>query len=138
MFMNIYTHVYDLDFWNHFREVAEQWEWKDYDDFYKKYRSVPETYNIFSSIGSYFEGMGVLVKRNLIDVTLVDDLMSGPLMGLWQKFEPVILEDRRRNMPTIWEWFGYLYDRVKEVSEKEHGPEHVVDVQRLVRGSESN
>jgi len=28
---------------------------------------------------------------------------------------------------------GYLYDRVKEVSEQEHGARHVVDVERLSR-----
>lgn len=139
LFMNIYTQIYDLEFWNHFREVREQWEWKDYDDWYDKYYSVPEKANIFDAVGSYFEGMGVLVKRNLIDVTFVDDLISGPLMSLWQKFEPVILEERRRkNVPTIWEWFEYLYDRVKEVAEKEHGPEHVVDMQRLDRRPESD
>jgi hypothetical protein len=138
LFMNIYTQVYSLEFWNHFREVREEWEWEDYDDWYDKYESVPEKQNIFNAVGSYFEGMGVLVKRNFIDVTFVDDLLSGPLMSLWQKFEPIILEERRRkNVPTIWEWFGYLYDRVKEVSEKEHGPEHVVDMQRMDRRPES-
>jgi hypothetical protein len=139
LFMNIYTQVYSLEFWNHFREVSQEWDWEDYDDWYDKYESVPEKQNIFNAVGSYFEGMGVLVKRNFIDVTFVDDLLSGPLMSLWQKFEPVILEERRRkNAPTIWEWFGYLYDRVKEVAEKEHGPEHVVDMQRLDRRPESN
>ena len=139
LFMNIYTQVYDLEFWNHFREVREQWEWEDYDDYYEKYRLVPEKSNIFSAVGSYFEGIGVLVKRNLIDVTFVDDLISGPLMSMWQKFEPVILEERRRkNVPTFWEWFGYLYDRVKEIAEIEHGPEHVVDMQRLESRPESD
>ena len=139
LFMNIYGHVYTMEFWNRFREVTEQWEWRDFDDFYKKYRSVPEFYNNFATLGTYFEGMGVLIKRNLIDVTFVDDLMSGPIMAIWQKFEPIILEDRRRRkMSTIWEWFGYLYDRVKEVSEKEHGSEHVVDVLRLMRSPESD
>jgi hypothetical protein len=137
--MNIYAQIYSLEFWNHFMEVRRQWEWEDYDDYYEKYESVPEKLNIFNAVGSYFEGMGVLVKRNLIDVTFVDDLISGPIMAVWEKFEPIILEDRRRkNMPTIWEWFGYLYERVKEVAEKEHGPEHVVDVQRFDRSPETD
>lgn len=76
--------------------------------------------------------------RNLIDVSVVDDLMSGPLMSLWQKFEPTILElRRRRNMPTMWEWYEYLYEEVRKVSEKEHGAEHVVDVGRLRRALKS-
>lgn len=107
--MNIYAQIYTLEFWNYYREVTEQWEWEDYDDWYDKYRSVPEKQNKFTVVSSFFEGIGVLVKRNLIDVAFVDDLISGPLMSLWQKFEPVILEERRRrNVPTMWEWFGYL------------------------------
>ena len=139
LFMNIYSYVYTMEFWTYYRELTEQWEWEDYDDWYKKYRSDTDTYNKFAVVGTYFEGMGVLVKRNLIEITFVDDLMSGPIMQFWQKFEPIILEERRRrNMPTIWEWFEYLYDRVKEVSEREHGARHVVDVERLSRRHTSN
>jgi len=137
--MNIYSYTYTLDFWTNYREVIEQWEWEDYDDWYKKYRSDADTYNKFAIIATFFEGMGVLIKRKLIDVTFVDDLMSGPIMQFWQKYGPIILEDRRRRkVSTMWEWCEYLYDRVKEVSVKEHGSKHVVDVERLSRRLEND
>jgi hypothetical protein len=65
-------------------------------------------------------------------------ILGMTLVSLARAYEPIILEDRRRNAPTIWEWFGYLYERVKEVSEREHGSEHVVNVQRLGRRLESD
>jgi len=101
LFMNIYSYVYTMEFWTYYRELTEQWEWEDYDDWYKKYRSDTDTYNKFAVVGTYFEGMGVLVKRNLIEITFVDDLMSGPIMQFWQKFEPIILEERRRRKPPL-------------------------------------
>jgi len=138
LFMSIYTRVNEVEFWKNFLDI-QQWEWESFEEYNEKYVSRTEMRAKFYSVGTFFEGMGVMVKRDLIDVTVVDDLLSGPIMSVWQKFEPIILEDRRRrNMPTIWEWFGYLYEEVTIVAEKEHGAEHVVDVGRLERPFESN
>ena len=35
----------------------------------------------------FFEGIGVLLKRKLIDIDLVDDLFTGPKKITWEKFE---------------------------------------------------
>jgi hypothetical protein len=138
LFMSIYTRVNEVEFWHNFMEIR-QWEWESFEEYNEKYSLCTEMSAKFNSVGTFFEGMGVMVKRKLIDVTVVDDLLSGPIMSLWQKFEPILLEDRRRrNMPTLWEWFEYLYEEVRKVAEKEHGAEHVVDVERLHRPYESN
>ena len=138
LFMHLYNRCQEAEFWTQMEEI-QQWEWDNPEEYYEKYESRPEIIAKWYSVGTLFEGMGVLVKRNLIDVTIVDDLLSGPIMSLWQKWEPTILERRRRkNMPTIFEWFEYLYEEIKKVSEKEHGAEHVVDVGRLERPYESN
>jgi hypothetical protein len=138
LFMNIYTRANEVDFWENYIEIR-QWEWESFEEYNEKYVLRPEMRAKFNSVGTFFEGMGVMVKRHHIDVTVVDDLLSGPIMSLWQKFEPMILENRkRRNMPTHWEWFEYLYEEVRKVSEMEHGAEHVVDVGRLDSLFESN
>lgn len=41
-----------------------------------------------SSLGTYFEGIGVLVKRNLVDPSMVDDLMSGRFIDFWEAMGP--------------------------------------------------
>jgi hypothetical protein len=104
LFMSIYNRFHEVEFWKHLGEIR-QWEWGSIEEYNEKYSSHPERIAKWNAVGSFFEGMGVMVKRNLIDVAVVDDLMSGPLMSLWQKWEPTILEQRRmRNMPTMWEW----------------------------------
>ena len=138
LFMSIYNRFHEVEFWKNLGEIRK-WEWESIEEYHEKYYSHPELIAKWNAVGSYFEGMGVMVKRNLIDVTVVDDLMSGPLMSIWQKWEPTILEERRRrNMPTIWEWYEYLYEEVRKVSVREHGAEHVVDVGRLYRPIESS
>ena len=66
------------------------------------------------SIGYFFDGLGVLVRRRLIDISLVDDLMSSSIFWLWEKMEPIVRERRkRRSRPQIWEWVEYLYNEMK-------------------------
>jgi len=65
-----------------------QWEWEDFEDFRERYGDA-ESYSIHSSIGTFYEGIGVLVNRGLIDVEFVDDLMSGCILRYWEKIKPV-------------------------------------------------
>jgi len=136
LFMSIYNRFNEVEFWRQLYEIR-QWEWESLEEYNEKYESRPEIISKWLAVGSYFEGMGVMVKRNLFDAAFIDDLMSGPLMSLWEKWEPTIYEmRRRRNMPTLWEWYEYLYNEVRKIAEKEHGVEHVIDVRREWRASE--
>lgn len=73
------------------------------------------------TIDQYFEGIGVLVHRNLIDVDLVDDMMSSLLISYWEKRGSLIYEARERfNSPQIMEWTEYLYNEVRKVAERQH------------------
>jgi hypothetical protein len=96
------------------KEFQEDWwkmmttEYKDYNDFVKKYGLWnPEA-------GFFFEGVGVLLKRNLIDISLVDDLLSGPIKMFWDKSKPIV-EDARKQLsyPQYGEHFEYLYNEMQ-------------------------
>jgi len=50
-----------------------QFDYIDFNDFDKKYSQYDR--NKAQAVGSVFEGIGVLVKRGLIDIRLVNDLM---------------------------------------------------------------
>lgn len=100
-----------------------EWEFKDLDEFLEKYglETNPEAYAMRGSFGAYFEGMGVLVKRGLIDVTIADDLISGVIMRFWEKFGPIYLVLRERlNYPQFAEWIEYLYNQVEQLVEEQH------------------
>ncbi|MFW9806542.1 MAG: hypothetical protein ACFFFK_07420, partial [Candidatus Thorarchaeota archaeon] len=78
LFMQIYDHFYNPKFVQQQLSVWD-WRWENYDDYLKKYAFDKNTENgsLFFSVGTYFEGIGVLVYRRLIDPNIVDDLISG-------------------------------------------------------------
>jgi hypothetical protein len=64
----------------------------------------------------FCENLGVLVKRKLVDISLVADLYN---VDSWEELKPWVEETRRRaNNPKIYEWFEYLYNEVKKREQK--------------------
>jgi hypothetical protein len=72
-----------------------------------------EDFHIVTSTVYYFEGIGVLVSKGLIDVELVDDLMSGPLTHIWERMLPLVPSMRHVLGPQAGEWYEFLYNKVK-------------------------
>ena len=93
------------------REWTRIWntEYKNHKDFLKKEKLVaPEA-------GLFFEGVGVLLYRKLIDISLIDDLFSGPIKMTWEKMKPIV-EDARKQLdqPQYAEWVEYLYNEMQK------------------------
>ena len=116
LLIQIYNYYYREDFLNTENEILFQWKWKDFDDFWQKYG--PETnvkaFNRWDSIGTYFKGVGVLVKMKLIDLNLVDELMGTSIRLHWEKSGSIMKEFRTRMWPHAYEWFEYLYNELKK------------------------
>ena len=89
-------------------------EYKDYDDFVKKYGSIMSdspASMAFHAASNYFEGVGVLLKRKLVDADIVRDYYGESVVYIWKKLEPLIKGIRKEfNMPRAWEPFEYLYN----------------------------
>jgi len=69
-------------------------------------------------VGTYFKGVGVLVKMKLIDLNLVDELMGTSIRLHWEKSGPIMKEFRTRMWPHAYEWFEYLYNELKKREQK--------------------
>ena len=97
LFMQIFTHQYDID-QRRSLHLLNTLEYEDYDDYISKYGpdNNPDAYFRIGSLGTYFEGVGVLVKRKLVDPTIVDDLMSGRIIDFWEKQRSFALAYRER------------------------------------------
>ncbi|TFH14082.1 hypothetical protein E4H04_10865, partial [Candidatus Bathyarchaeota archaeon] len=67
LFLQFYNRLTDKQFFTEFKNTLDQ-EWTDFDDYLEKYGYGPTLFDI------YLEGVGLLVKRNQIDISLVDDL----------------------------------------------------------------
>ena len=121
--MSIYQNMSTPEYQKAWYEIVMVWKWKDYDDFMNKYGPFKnnDANAKRASIGMNIEGIGVLVKRGLIDVRMVDDMMSIYIIGYWEKFESVIREWRRiYDVPTSHEHAEYLYNEVKRIYKEEH------------------
>ena len=67
------------------------------------------------AIGTFFEGIGVLLHRKLVDIGLVDDLFTAPIKMAWGEMKDSIIEARKEwGQPTIFEWFEYLVNEMKK------------------------
>ncbi len=67
------------------------------------------------SVFTVFEGMGLLVKKKLVDVNMVDELMLGLITRTWESsFKAIVPEYRERfNWPQAGRSFEYLYNEMK-------------------------
>jgi len=107
--MRLYSQFTSLEFQKIWYEVLKR-EVKDYYDYEKKYGWAE-----FTVIGIFFEGIGILLRRKLIDIELVDDMFTTPIKWTWEKMKDIALEWRKvRNQPEILEWFEYLYNEMQK------------------------
>jgi hypothetical protein len=97
-------------------------QFKDYDDFVKKYGSLAtETPIVMAihTIGNYYESIGCLLKRRLVDINYVWDCYGEALIKLWEILKPVVEGFRKQyNMPTAWRTVEYLYNEMKKREQK--------------------
>ena len=120
LFMQIYSQWNSTELQRHYRIVMEA-QFENYDDYVENFMSDFDNRIAVNSVAVFFEGVGVYVKRGLIDVSMVDDLMSEAIMSFWDKSKPIIYETRtRNNLPQFAEFVEYLSIEVKDIFEKQH------------------
>jgi len=97
------------------------WEWKDPEDFYERIWPDEEKRAKFMYFGWLLEGVGILVHKKLINVDLIDDLISAVVISYWERYRPVEVFTREKyNMPQNAEWLEYLYNEVVKVATDQH------------------
>lgn len=97
-------------------------DYADFDDYVRKYGE-PLGDKSFYVITEYFNGLGFLLHRRLIDIDEIDYLLSGTTSGIWEKVRPLVETMRvRYNVPGLGEWFEYLSERMAERDEARTAP----------------
>jgi hypothetical protein len=75
-----------------------------------------------TEIAVLFEGLGVLLEQNLIDIKMVDQLFGPSLNSLWERMQPVIYAMRKGlNEPFFFSHFEYLIKRLSAYRKKTLG-----------------
>lgn len=89
-------------------------DYDGYDDYLQKYGE-PLADKAFYVVTEYYNGLGFLLHRRLIDIDEIDYLLSGSIEETWNRVRPVVEAMRvRYDMPGLCEWFEYLHDRMQE------------------------
>jgi hypothetical protein len=107
--MKLYSNFNSPEFQKTWEQILKR-EAKDLQDYQKKYGNAESV-----TVGMFFEGIGILLKRKLIDIELVDDMFTSPIKMTWEKMKNMTLESRKiYNRPETFEWFEYLYNEMKK------------------------
>jgi hypothetical protein len=98
------------------REYLEAWErfrareiTKDLVEYRKKYGFVE-----LNMVLIILDQAGVLLRRKLIDVGLVQDFFGSNVIEVWEKYKPLFEEEERRlGKPHAYQAVEYLYGEMK-------------------------
>jgi hypothetical protein len=96
-------------------------EWSDYNDYQKKYGASvnKDFYSKRFEVFEFLEGLGYLLHQGLIDIESVYFLMQIGTELQWQKWKPIIYEERKRlDNPDWWIWFEHLANATVKFREK--------------------
>lgn len=116
--MRLFSSFGQESFLHHYGRVMN-WEYDTYESFKKK---ATEDDNVSLMVVSvFFENMGLLYKRGLAPLELLDDLLSGPIISAWRKVKPLWVGRRVEYGQPQWaEWFELLSeDMVKRLARLE-------------------
>ena len=89
-------------------------EYENYDDYLERYSGKPEN-TMLKMLGNYFEGIGILVYKKLVEADIVYSFWGDIIQSSWEKIKPLIVDMRKDsgdlNMFVFWE---YLYNEMKK------------------------
>jgi hypothetical protein len=89
-------------------------KFENIEDYSKKYG-----FTDIVEVAVLFEGLGVLLEQNLIDIKMADRLFGPTLNTLWERMQPVIYAMRKGlNEPFFFSHFEYLVKRLRSYREK--------------------
>lgn len=108
--MRLYSHFGDDSFVRHFSRVTN-WDFQNYEAYLE--RRTEDDYISLTVVTVFFESMGLLLKRNLAPIDLIDDLVSGPILLAWPKVQPIWVGFRAQyGVPAAAEWFEFLHGAI--------------------------
>jgi hypothetical protein len=100
-----------------FQEAFHRLYWGEYSNYDSFLEHVEGQRHVGTYVATFYDQIGALLRRGLIDYDLVDDLLGNSAIQLWEKIAPIILEARvRSDDPRLYEHFEFLYGEMKRRS----------------------
>lgn len=93
-------------------------EYKNYEDYLERYSEKPE-HMMLKVLGNYFEGIGILVYRKLVEPDIVYDFWGDIIQSSWENIKPLIADMRKHSGDiNMFEYWEYLYEEIKKRKQK--------------------
>ena len=105
------------------KDMAGEREWSTFEEWWDKFgpENNIEYFTKWLRAQILYEIYGTMVKRGFIDISLVDDMLSGPVMMYWEASKPIIYGLReKKGYPQFQEHFEYLADRIRKMVSEQH------------------
>ncbi len=118
LLMRIYDKYTETEIMRQQMEILSH-QWSDVDDFWDNYGpySNPEYYTMFARLAYYFDGIGVLLKRGLVDRDAIYDLMGVHVLQYWSHPYGPLMKGLREKWgnPEAYKWFEYLAEEMEKL-----------------------
>jgi hypothetical protein len=96
-------------------------EFKDYDDFVKKYGpwfSDTDIYAALRMVSNFFELLSTLLSSDLVDEDMAAKTFSIPIERTWKKIKPLVEGGRKIYSSNLYYNFENLYNKMKKREQK--------------------
>ncbi|MGA2574258.1 MAG: hypothetical protein ABSF36_08710 [Candidatus Methanomethylicaceae archaeon] len=89
-------------------------EYENYEDYLQEYSGKPEQVT-FKVLGNYFEGIGILVHRKLVDTDIVYDFWGDIIISAWEG-NKLLVDGMRKDSgdAKTFAFWEYLYGELKK------------------------
>jgi hypothetical protein len=111
--MRLYSTFGSKEFQDAWKRIESN-EFKNYDEYRKKCGL-----GDYAQCATFFEGIGVLLHKKLIDTNLIDALFSVPLKHMYERMKPIIEGNREQfHDQRVFENFEYVYNEMQKREQK--------------------
>jgi hypothetical protein len=94
------------------RWVEQKFEFSYFEGYISEVESNPDVRDYPYEVEGYFEEVGFLVNKRLVDIDIIVDRLGGYIISNWKKLEPWIMAIRKeRGDRTFGEHFRKLYEK---------------------------
>jgi len=129
IFMQIFQQFTSREFVDDWIELMNM-DWEDYHDFETRYGSDnnPENYSKRQSVWIIMNGLGAMLDEGIVESEKVLKLVAFFPIYLWEKFQPIIYEQRvRYKIPSAYQYWEQLVAELKEEVIRQDGKVDVPD-----------
>ena len=120
LFMQVYGRWNEESFSKQYTHFLYGLHWSSYEELKEKILSDIQNWETIANVIRFFEGVGVLVNENLVELRLITLTMSTDIITYWEKIQPYIDDVRREyDSPRLADQSELLYNKLKKYM-KEH------------------